>query len=260
MQQRQLRLGDVLDDYCPRERRITNHAVVAMLGQQVKQTRCTTCEAEHDYKEAKAPASRKKKEAPASPRHDAATVLPEGPLLPVTADSPELEHPRQKRQGLKGAPVLVVDVPPADPAVAPRPEPPPQDEQPVEAALAPDADADNGGEDDGPVHRRLIRATLPRPEGQVTRPTPQFTMRQPAGRSSGFGDGKARSGGRGHSSVGGRPPGAAGGARGGRQQAFPHGTGRDDPFGRTRGREPHPHQSRHSPASHAARPGKKRSK
>ena len=31
MQQRRLRLGDILDDYCPRERRITNHAVVAMI-------------------------------------------------------------------------------------------------------------------------------------------------------------------------------------------------------------------------------------
>ena len=31
MQQRRVRLGDVLDDYCPRERRVTNHAVVAMI-------------------------------------------------------------------------------------------------------------------------------------------------------------------------------------------------------------------------------------
>ena len=30
--QRQLRLGDILDDYCPRERRVTNHAIVAMIG------------------------------------------------------------------------------------------------------------------------------------------------------------------------------------------------------------------------------------
>ena len=31
MEQRRLRLGDILDDYCPRERRVTNHAVVAMV-------------------------------------------------------------------------------------------------------------------------------------------------------------------------------------------------------------------------------------
>jgi hypothetical protein len=40
-------------------------------------------------------------------------------------------------------------------------------------------------EDEGPVHRRLIRATLPRPEGQVPeRKIPDFTIRQP-GRGGG---------------------------------------------------------------------------
>ena len=48
MQQRQLRLGDIVDDYCPRERRVTNHAIVAMVEQDVKQTRCTTCDTEHE--------------------------------------------------------------------------------------------------------------------------------------------------------------------------------------------------------------------
>ena len=64
MQQRQLRLGDILDDYCPRERRVTNHAVVAMVGSDVKQTRCTTCDAEHEYKHAKVPRQRRKSETP----------------------------------------------------------------------------------------------------------------------------------------------------------------------------------------------------
>src|ERR1044071_877879 len=59
MDQRRLRLGDILDDYCPRERRLTNHAVVAMVEEDVKQTRCTTCDAEHVYKGGKTP--RKKK-------------------------------------------------------------------------------------------------------------------------------------------------------------------------------------------------------
>src|SRR5207253_2914323 len=66
MQQRQLRLGDILDDYCPRERRVTNHAVVALVGSDVKQTRCTTCDTEHEYKNAKVPRQRKKSDAPAA--------------------------------------------------------------------------------------------------------------------------------------------------------------------------------------------------
>src|SRR5204862_6706046 len=64
MQQRHPRLGDILDDYCPRERRLTNHAVVAMIDGDVKQTRCTTCAAEHEYKHARVPRQRRKADTP----------------------------------------------------------------------------------------------------------------------------------------------------------------------------------------------------
>src|SRR5262245_36034500 len=66
MHQRQLRLGDTLDDYCPRERRLTNHVVVAMVEADVKRTRCTTCDTEHEYKHAKVPRQRRKAESPAA--------------------------------------------------------------------------------------------------------------------------------------------------------------------------------------------------
>ena len=61
MQQRQLRLGDILDDYCPRERRLANHTIVAMVGDDIRLTRCTTCDTEHPYKGGKVPRLRKKK-------------------------------------------------------------------------------------------------------------------------------------------------------------------------------------------------------
>jgi hypothetical protein len=61
MQQRRFRPGDVLDDYCPRERRITDHAIVAMIEDDIKQTRCVVCDAEHEYKEGKVPPQRRKK-------------------------------------------------------------------------------------------------------------------------------------------------------------------------------------------------------
>src|SRR5437762_1294824 len=79
MQQRRLRLGDILDDYCPRERRITNHAVVAMIDDKVKQTRCTTCDADHDYRQARIPPPRRKKDTP-------------GPAIPTPADMPDDEQ------------------------------------------------------------------------------------------------------------------------------------------------------------------------
>jgi hypothetical protein len=46
----------------------------------------------------------------------------------------------------------------------------------------------DGNVEEGPAHRRLIRATLPRLEGQPppTRPAPEFTIRQPANRPGRF--------------------------------------------------------------------------
>ena len=181
MEQRRLRLGDILDDYCPRERRVTNHAVVAMIEDDVKQTRCTTCDAEHAYKGGKEPRRRKK---------DATSVLYEEVLagmpdaVETAAVAPTVVHP----------PVLVA------------PEPDVSGSQ-LEAAAVPAAGAvedasetlpDNSENDeprsdvdDGPFHRRLIRATLPRPEGQKdVRQVTDFTVRH-----NGNGRGAGRHGG-----------------------------------------------------------------
>src|SRR3982751_3344915 len=89
MQQRQPRLGDILDDYCPRERRLTNHVVVAMIGDTVKQTRCTTCEADHEYKHAALPRQRKKSEQSGLYSQVLAAVTPRKLATP-TASAPAL--------------------------------------------------------------------------------------------------------------------------------------------------------------------------
>jgi hypothetical protein len=59
------------------------------------------------------------------------------------------------------------------------------DVESVPGAVATDAPADA---EEGPVHRPLIRAILPRHEGQPasTRPAPDFTIRQPSGRVNRF--------------------------------------------------------------------------
>jgi hypothetical protein len=201
MQQRQLRLGDILDDYCPRERRLTNHAVVAMVGSEVKQTRCTTCDAEHEYKHAKVPRQRRKAETPAvlytqvlagGPKH----VAHEPPQTQgvqgsaggtETADIPQV--PGIGAIAKDGRPV--VNSEPAEAPAAPVAAAPPDAASATSDATpaAPDAAGDESEQDDaeleeGPVHRPLIRATLPRPDGQPppARPAPDFTVRQPAGR------------------------------------------------------------------------------
>ena len=76
MQQRRVRLGDILDDYCPRERRITNHAVVAAIEDEVKQTRCTTCDADHEYGGQGAGAAGRSRRPRSSPARGAAFARP----------------------------------------------------------------------------------------------------------------------------------------------------------------------------------------
>ncbi len=161
MEQRPLRLGDIVDDYCPRERRITNHAIVALVEESIRQTRCTTCDTEHVYKDGREPKRRRKE-----------------PELVVTAPASE--------------PVARAAPAPAPRAAAvPAPEASPAASRAAAPADAP-ADADPeppAGDELWPAHRQLIRATLPRTEGEppAPRPIPEFTMHQrPQGRGPGF--------------------------------------------------------------------------
>jgi hypothetical protein len=88
MQTRRLRLGDVVDDYCPRERRLSNHVIVAMVEDAIKQTRCSTCDFEHPYKDGKLPARRKKKDATAALYEQVLEGMTDKPLLAVAAEEP----------------------------------------------------------------------------------------------------------------------------------------------------------------------------
>jgi hypothetical protein len=207
MQQRQLRPGDTLDDYCPRERRLTNHVVVAMIGEDIKQTRCTTCDADHEYKHARVPRQRKKS--------DTAAIL-----SPVASITPKkVVHEPEPDE------VSVVVQPEEEPVAAAAPADQAQSADEDTSALQESDHEEEPGEptaDEGPVHRPLIRAQLPRIEGQppVTRQGPDFTIRQPAGRNNRFRPRQQRGGGGGQSFQGNRSNGNMGNTRGGppRQQ------------------------------------------
>ena len=100
MQTRRLRLGDVVDDYCPRERRLSNHVIAAMVDDTIKQTRCSTCDFEHPYKEARIPARRKKKDATSELFQQVLDNVTEGvkpsaaaPADPVAPDAPVTPAP-----------------------------------------------------------------------------------------------------------------------------------------------------------------------
>ena len=49
------RLGDIIDDYCVKCKRIMNHAVVSMVGRDPAKVRCRTCHSDHDYRHEQAP-------------------------------------------------------------------------------------------------------------------------------------------------------------------------------------------------------------
>jgi hypothetical protein len=55
----EIRLGDIIDDFCVKCRRITNHAVVSIVEDKPAKVRCRTCYSDHDYRNEQAPPSRK---------------------------------------------------------------------------------------------------------------------------------------------------------------------------------------------------------
>jgi len=52
---RAARLGDDIDDFCVKCKRIMNHAVVSILNDQPAKVRCRTCYSDHDYRHEMAP-------------------------------------------------------------------------------------------------------------------------------------------------------------------------------------------------------------
>jgi hypothetical protein len=180
--------------------------VVAMIGDDVRQTRCTTCDADHAYKGGRLPARRKKGDTPDGL---VKAVLESGPdRPPAAAEPPEVGVLLRSEEEPVGDGQGPVPREPAAPvvAVASAPEVPP-----VEAPPRHD--------DEGPVHRRLIRATLPRVEGQVpARQAPDFTLRLPGARLGPFRNGLDQPGGgasRQHEPNGNRAPRPHGKKRGG---------------------------------------------
>jgi hypothetical protein len=52
------RLGDIIDDYCVRCKRIMNHAVVSVLNREPAKVRCRTCHSDHDFRHEQVPPSK----------------------------------------------------------------------------------------------------------------------------------------------------------------------------------------------------------
>jgi hypothetical protein len=88
MMTRDIRLGDDIDDFCVRCKRVMNHNVVSVLNGQAAKVRCRTCHSDHDFRHEQAP----------PPKVDArkaalfAEVLKKvAPGVPAVADDADLE-------------------------------------------------------------------------------------------------------------------------------------------------------------------------
>jgi hypothetical protein len=94
----EVRLGDIIDDYCIKCKRIMNHAVVSMVNAEPAKVRCRTCHSDHDYRH----------ELPPPPKIDPRKQTLFNEVL------------------AKVAPPMAAPEPPPEPETPPKPEIPPK--------------------------------------------------------------------------------------------------------------------------------------
>lgn len=89
---REPRLGDIIDDYCVKCKRIMNHAVVSLLNGEPAKVRCRTCHNDHDYRHEQPPPPKVDMRKQALFNEVLAKVAPGSPIAAV-APEPFLEDP-----------------------------------------------------------------------------------------------------------------------------------------------------------------------
>jgi hypothetical protein len=83
------RLGDVIDDFCVRCKRIMNHSLVSLVNGEPAKVRCRTCHSDHDYRH----------EQPPPPKTDAKKqALFDEVLKKVTPDGASAPEPEAEAE------------------------------------------------------------------------------------------------------------------------------------------------------------------
>ncbi len=112
---REPRLGDDIDDYCVRCKRIMNHAVVSVINAVPAKVRCRTCHSDHDFRHEQAP----------PPKVDARkSALFNEVLKKVNPDATAAEIPDTDLLEADG-PLEAGEADSAPPDLPPEPPPPP---------------------------------------------------------------------------------------------------------------------------------------
>jgi hypothetical protein len=105
----EVRLGDIIDDYCVKCKRIMNHSVVSILNAEPAKVRCRTCHSDHDYRHEQAPPPKVDLRKQALFNEVLSKVAPDAADAADTADEEEPEEVEAE----------------ADPEPEPEPAPPP---------------------------------------------------------------------------------------------------------------------------------------
>ena len=91
---REPRLGDIIDDYCVKCKRIMNHAVVSLLNGEPAKVRCRTCHNDHDYRHEQPPPPKVDTRKQALFNEVLAKVAPGSAIGPIVPE-PFLEDPAE---------------------------------------------------------------------------------------------------------------------------------------------------------------------
>jgi hypothetical protein len=91
MMMRASRLGDDIDDFCVKCKRVMNHAVVSLLKDAPAKVRCRTCHSDHDFRNQQPPPPK------VDPRKAALfnQVLENARLTPADPAAPPVEVPAE---------------------------------------------------------------------------------------------------------------------------------------------------------------------
>jgi hypothetical protein len=90
------RLGDLIDDYCPRCRLLLNHAIASMVKEGVAKVICQTCFTEHPYRHGEG--GKKKLPSPRATLFDQVVAKMPAPTAPPDPpeQAPQAPQPRKR--------------------------------------------------------------------------------------------------------------------------------------------------------------------
>ena len=117
---REPRLGDDIDDFCVRCKRIMNHSVVSVVNGEAAKVRCRTCHSDHDYRHEQPPPPKVDSRKQALFNDVLKKVNPEEAAAVQAAEAPEAEAPEAEAPEVEAPEAEAEAAAAGDPAPVPK--------------------------------------------------------------------------------------------------------------------------------------------